>query len=379
MLMGLFSKKQPAAASFAAPLSAHSKHPFLPLERFSPLTGTDHIGVYRALREAVPVIDAAVLKLIRLTGGFQVTCPRAGDQEALNRFAASVPVGRAQKGLDSFLEQWLDSLLTCGQAAGEIVLSQEPHVQAVLCADVRSVEVCENGDGLSFTLARREADGTLLVPKRQDLLLFGALNPEPEHPYGVSLLRGMPYMANLLLKIFHATGENWDRAGRARYAVICREPGELGDAQERAQDMARQWSQVMQDTGRVRDFVAIGDIDIRSIGADGQILNSETPVRQILEQIIARTGIPPFLLGLNWSSTERMSSQQADILTSEITALRRNVTPVLTTVLHLFQNLRGQPQDAAIDWNPVNLQDEVEEARADLYRANAQKLRGETP
>ena len=63
--------------------------------------------------------------------------------------------------------------------------------------------------------------------------------------------------------------------------------------------------------GSVRDFVAVGDVDIKVIGADNQVLDSEVPVRQILEQLVARTGIPPFLLGLTWSSTERMSTQQA--------------------------------------------------------------------
>ena len=77
--------------------------------------------------------------------------------------------------------------------------------------------------------------------------------------------------------------------------------------------------------GNVRECVAVGDVDIKVVGADNQVLDSEVPVRQILEQLIARTGIPPFLLGLFWSSTERMSAQQADLLTSEITAIRRGV------------------------------------------------------
>ena len=37
---------------------------------------------------------------------------------------------------------------------------------------------------------------------------------------------------------------------------------------------------------------------------------TNVPVRQLLEQLIAKLSIPPFLLGLSWSSTERMSSQQ---------------------------------------------------------------------
>lgn len=42
--------------------------------------------------------------------------------------------------------------------------------------------------------------------------------------------------------------------------------------------------------GSVRDFVSVGDVSIKAIGADNQILDSETPVRQILEQLVAKTG-----------------------------------------------------------------------------------------
>lgn len=32
-------------------------------------------ALYRALREQVPIIDAAIYKLVRLIGGFEVYCP----------------------------------------------------------------------------------------------------------------------------------------------------------------------------------------------------------------------------------------------------------------------------------------------------------------
>lgn len=130
--------------------------------------------------------------------------------------------------------------------------------------------------------------------------------------------------------------------------------------------------------GAVRDFVAVGDVDIKVIGADNQILDSETPVRQILEQLIARTGIPPFLLGLSWSSTERMSAQQADLMTSEITAIRRGLEPVVERVCELWLRLHGCDSQVCVDWEDINLQDIVEEAKARLYQAQAQQLEGGT-
>ena len=90
---------------------------------------------------------------------------------------------------------------------------------------------------------------------------------------------------------------------------------------------------------------------------------------------MAKTGLPPFLLGLSWSSTERMSSQQADMLTSEITALRRTLEPAVGRICTLWLRLHGCGCAPEIVWDDISLQDLVEEAQADLYRARTEQLR----
>ena len=194
----------------------------------------------------------------------------------------------------------------------------------------------------------------------------------------MSLLRSMPFLAGILLKIYEATGVNWERMGNARYAVVYK-PGE-GEGQwarERGEEIARAWQGAMQagKSGTVQDFVAVGDVEIRVIGADGQVLEAQAPVRQILEQLVAKTGIPPFLLGLSWSSTERMSAQQADMLTSEITAMRRGLTPMVERVCRTWLRLHGYDDQVQVEWEDINLQDMVEEAKAGLYREQAEELR----
>ena len=253
------------------------------------------------------------------------------------------------------------------------------NVAALLWCDPAAVEIQEGDTPLDFVLCGRQG-GQLLPYPRQELLLFTPFQPEADHPYGVSLLRSMPFLTEILLKIYQAIGLNWERVGNLRFAVVCK-PGPDGEpyAQERCQQVAREWSRAMQagSQGSVRDFVAMGDVDIRVIGADSQVLDSEVPVRQILEQLVARTGIPPFMLGLSWSSTERMSSQQADLMTSEITAIRRSLEPALERICETWLQLRGYGGGVEIQWADINLQDEVEEARADLYRQQAEKLRRE--
>ena len=101
------------------------------------------------------------------------------------------------------------------------------------------------------------------------------------------------------------------------------------------------------------------------------------PVGQILEQLVAKTGLPPFLLGLNWSTTERMSTQQADLLTSELWALRRTVEPMMLKICRTFLALEGLDTRVDIIWDDISLQDITEEAKAELYLAQAAKYRKE--
>ena len=330
--------------------------------------------------EGVPLLDAAIWKLVRLCGGVKVFAEDKAAQAGLEEFFQKVNIGWGQRGIQAFLDRYLDDLFTCGHALGEIVLTGDGRdIAAVLCADPEQVEAKRGDNPLDFKLCLRQAGEPKELPW-QELLLFTPFQPGTDNPYGVSLLRSMPFLSGILLKIYQALGQNWERAGNLRFAVVCR-PGERDglSAQERGQQIAREWSAAMQAgrQGAVRDFVAVGDVDIKVIGADSQVLDSEVPVRQILEQLIARTGIPPFLLGLSWSSTERMSAQQADLLTSEITAIRRSLEPAVRRVCRLWLRLHGWSEDLEVEWEDINLQDLVEEARAELYHAQAEQIRKE--
>jgi len=126
----------------------------------------------------------------------------------------------------------------------------------------------------------------------------------------------------------------------------------------------------------VRDFVAVGDVDIKVIGGDAPVLDSEVPVRQILEQMIAKLGLPPFILGLNWSTTERMSKQQADILTSELESYRALLGGIIRRVCAAHLHMLGASPELEVVWKSISIQDEVEQARAALLRAQTQAIQG---
>ena len=72
-----------------------------------------------------------------------------------------------------------------------------------------------------------------------------------------------------------------------------------------------------------------------------------------------------------------MSTQQADLMTSELTAIRRTLTPVVEKICRLWLRMHGYPDIPEVVWDTINLQDEVEEAKARLYDAQARQLEGE--
>ena len=374
--MGWFRKRQREAAPAAVQLRSGERHPFGMLGDYVPLSRGE-VRLYRAVREAVPVVDAAVYEWIRMAGGVTARCADAAAERALGEFLRTVPVGRGQFGLNAFLDCYLDTLLTCGRAIGEIVpAGGGGEIAALLCGRVEDIEIREGEHPLEFQICGADESGRMGPLPCQDLLLFTPLNPEAGSPYGVSLLRSLPFLSEILTRIYHTIGVNWERCGNVRFAVTCKS-GEGTSAAERGRMLAEEWSRAMQDSrgGSVRDFVAVGDVEIKAIGGDVPVLDSEVPVRQILEQIVAKTGIPPFMLGLSWNSTERMSSQQADLLTTEITAIRRTLTPVVERICRMWLRMHGYTCGFEVVWDDINLQDQVEEARAALYREQARKLK----
>ena len=113
---------------------------------------------------------------------------------------------------------------------------------------------------------------------------------------------------------------------------------------------------------------------IKVIGADNNMIETEIPVRQMLEQIVAKTGIQPFMLGISWSSTERMASVQNDMLTSELQYYRSILEPVIKKICSIWLLSNGYLCDFSIIWNEISLQDEVELAKARLYNAQAAQI-----
>lgn len=371
----LFSKKnktQPTPVQ-TAPKAFAGVHPFSDINRYS-LKNTAELSLYSSLREAIPLIDGAINKIVRLVGDFEVKVEDSRFQLPLDRFLHSVRVTPCNTGLKSFIYAYLDQLLTYGTAVGEIVPYKDlSGVGALYNTSLRDVSVVQGDNPLEMLVVSR--DTPYEVFPSQEMILCSLLDPTPGTVQGKSLLKGLPFVSSVLLRIFGAIGNNWERAGNIRYAVTYKpQDGSSVNARQRAKDIAEEWSKAMRDDSRVCDFVAVGDVSIKVIGADGQVLDCDVPIKHILEQIVSKLSIPPFLLGLSWSSTERMSSVQADILTSELEYYRSILDPVIRRICKTQLRFLGSDSEVDIIWSNILLQDEVELAEARLKNAQAQQI-----
>lgn len=373
----LFKRKNKENTDFAVQTISgenRSVHPFSELRNYSPINSCEK-HLYKSLREAIPIIDAAIYKIVRLVGSFEIKCRDAFIQQQINTFLENVRVNSCGMGVGTFISAYLEQLLTYGTAVGEMVFGNDGNqIAALYNSSLDDVEIAAENNPFDIKIYAVSGYGERIPVKYPELVLCSTIMPEAGKVYGTSILKGLPFVSDILLKILNATGTNWERIGNVRFAVTYKpNDNDRSFSKERAMQIASEWSKAMK-SREPKDFVSVGDVSIKVIGADNQIPDSEIPVRQILEQIVAKLSIPPFLLGLSWSSTERMSSQQADILTSELEYYRRVLDGPIRKICNTYMNLNGMKDSIEIVWNNINLQDEVELAKARLYSAQAEEI-----
>lgn len=332
-------------------------------------------SLYSSLRESVPIIDAALGKIVRLIGSFSIVADDEAAQSSADSLLQNVKVNGSAQGLKAFVSAYLNSLLTYGEAVGEMLLCPDlSGVFALYNASPDDAVIVAGSSPMELVVCRSDTNGQTPV-KNQALVLPALLDQKSGTVRGTSLLEGLPFVSSVLLRIFESLKTNWERVGDVRFAVTY-DPKDGIFSEESARQIADEWKKAMRGD-KVCDFVSVGNVSVKAIGAESRIPDCEIPVRVLLEQLIAKLGIPPFLLGISWSSTERMSAQQADILTSELEYYRAAVEPAIRRITETHLRLSGHPGGFKIVWDDINLQDTVELSQARLNNAHAAQIEHE--
>lgn len=355
------------------PSSGYSKYFFdNEFDRFN------QFAIFKAIRNSIPIVDAAFEKIKRLIGGFEFKCDDKNNENFLNDFCSKIKVGASLRGISNFIYSYLDNLLMFGNSIGEIIFDDEFNVVALYNADINNIILSQRND-LEVDICLKNPDGSPGKPIHPKKILFTALNPPPGKIKGRSIMQSLPLVSEILMKIYNAIGENFERIGNIRFAITYNPKDNAIDqayANERAQLIAQQWAAGMEASrhGQICDFITTGDVKIKAIGDDNKMIECQTPVRLILEQIIAALSVPPFMLGISWSTTERMSKEQSKLFTKELEYYRRLLEPVLLKTGETVLQSKGLYDNIKINWDFLNLIDQMNAAKTRLYNAQAEKI-----
>lgn len=347
--------------------------------------------VFRIMRQAIPILDTAVDKLVMLTGSCQIVWDSERVQEEWDTWVESVRLAPLSRGFNSWLNGMQGRALMFGTGASEIVPDAAGRdiygLQFISPNSLRMRPDPENP--LDVIVAQQQSSMAEPVVLTREFVALAANEPEDESPYGQSIFAHCPFIAELWIEMVHALKQDWNRVGAPSQAITVDIPDNLDPGTDLnvlmgglVNTIRAAWTEAMnsrRERGVVKDFFGAGKIAVQTIGADGKRLEFEIPARAAMEQIVAVTHLPPFMLGFHWSTTERLSQEQAESLEDVLRDYQAEYTPHALWAADWWARVRGYASvGREAQWPETNLRDRVEQARGNLINAQAQATREKT-
>ena len=339
-----------------------------------------NLRLYEQLVQTIPVLPRAISALVDLVG---VPCVEAEPdvKAAIETWMGQVVTNRIQSGFNCWFPAWLGDMLLYGRAHAELILPQSlDDLYAIQNLHPRTIDLRPSGDGYHLEIVQIMSQRGMWQTLNPRLILNGIHDVKTDLPHGHSLLFGLPFIAEIITAMTKSYKGVWERFGNPSYFINWLPPKEgFADptgakSQGFVNGMRNLWDTAMQNraNGDVQDLVYAGEWKIQIVGAEGEALEFTVPYRELILQLLAKTGVPPFLVGLHDATTETLSTTQAGLLSANVARIRASVQPQLEYAIRLRQRLAGQPDAFTLGWESPTLVDLLEHARADLFAAQAE-------
>lgn len=338
----------------------------------------ENLRILAELRRQIPLLDRAV-KLLKALVGVPTVEAEPDVKADLEEWMETVSANRVQTGFSNWLSTWLDDLLVYGRAHSEIILTnRRDDVHAVTELHPGTIFLRPQMDRYHVDVVQQQQGGepVLLNPAT---MLNAYHEIREDNPNGTSLFYSLPFVAQVYVGILRATGQVWERFGNPTMHVNVEFPEGFNDptgtlTKSIISGMRTDFESAMKSRaeGKVKDFFSAGTVAVTVVGAAGEALEIEEPERALLQQIVAATGLPPFLFGIQWATTERMSTVQASLLTETVQALRACVKSEILYLLQTRQRLSGGSDQFELAWPEVSLIDKLDQGQGDMYEQEAQ-------
>lgn len=375
--------------------------------------------LYEALKEAVPMLDGGIASMVTLDGLLRVEGGNDRVVSIIEEWMENIPVNDLECGYQAMYESQGDEMYEQGFAVVEFIYDDRGRdVVGLRTADSKGIGFVRADDrlhvmcrppgnhadhrrdglsniqdilrgcatGESALSALRGAGAVELDPRK---LVFAVRRPEADNPYGTSILRSLPFVAQIIVRMQSATSQIWSRFGDPSFHVSYKTGNRTvtqEQAMQRAQTIANDLSKAISAKAQGNSVdLATGvgkddDISIDVVGAKGEELEIEMPARHMIEQIVAGFGIPAWMLGVSWAQAAGIAEPQVElVLQASKTRFQRRL-PGLQRPVEAMLRARGITWRKG-DWELVqhlpNLGDEVKRAQAGFLRAQTAMMGGD--
>lgn len=374
---------------------------------------------YAALREALGPLDGGIDRLVTMDGIIGVEGGNDKITNAVqNDFLKNIPFNDLEAGLQAFFAAQGDMMLEHGCAVGEMVMDKRgKELIGLRIADSKGVVFHREGTQLATwyrppryrrTGRRDGTDAIETVIRNNGLgngglsetylteqgfiqmdpatMVYGGYNSHADNPYGVSILRSIEFVSQLLVRIQNSTGLTWDRFGDPVFHILYQTKNRTlkgSDFDKRRDALAKDFQTVMNTKrgGNSADFVqAVGADDnviIKVIGEGNQVLAMDVPARHMLDQILAKFGLPSWMLGIEVRTSGSMGDQQSEMVIQASKTRFDRRRPGLERIVATWLRGRGftwKPGDWQMVQTLPNLYDELKRAQAGFLQAQTQMM-----
>lgn len=330
----------------------------------------------------IPSVSAALRILTQLVGCPKIESSSKAAAEEANEWWEGVNVNQIQTGGGNWFAGHCKDHLLYGRAHAEIIpTARYQDVFALQSLHPRSIEL-KPRETYGVDLVQWQNFGMPQVLEPRELFLTSVHDLAQDNPNGTSILAALPNVSAILNKMLVSLSNTWERYGTPTWVVIWDPPEGFSDpsgtkASAVIGDVVGQLEQVAlaKANGKTRDIAAAGKYKIEILGAAGEELDIEVPWRAILEEITSVFGIPTWMLGKNWSNTEKLSAVQASLLGEIVDEVREHLEATVRQLFTMRQLFVGQPFEFDVAWEAPSLIDQMETAQAAKTESEARSAR----
>ncbi|MBU1317577.1 MAG: hypothetical protein KKG33_05485 [candidate division Zixibacteria bacterium] len=316
------------------------------------------IGLYRFLRDHVPLLNAAIWTWVRMAAGrpeFMLFDSNGEQTESaevravVDSLARRLYDNRYQKfgGIDALLVEFFNTLFTTGSVCGELLVdASATGVQNFYFIDPATIrfKLERTGEWQMF----QQIDDRRISLHAPSTYFYG-LDANSIEPWGRSLLSAVPFASRVeqaLVRDMHSSMHN---AGYHRLHVKIKPPDRLAGEDQNAY-VARANQYFDETLGMMKDIepddnpVTWDDVDIDYIGPASKISSSSSWYinhKAMIEDICAGTHLAPFMLGYSYGSSRTWAEFNFELLQRQLRTIQAAAVRFLRWITSVEFALKG--------------------------------------